>query len=76
MNFADSDRNWLTDYEKLIVTKEDSLGRGKERLSGWDGNVVELGCHDGCTTINIIKFIDLKMYIFQVYNTMFRHTNS
>ena len=36
------------------------MGRGKERLSGWDGNVVELGCHDGCTTINIIKFIDLK----------------
>ena len=23
----------------------------------WDGNVVKVGCGDGCTTINIIKFI-------------------
>ena len=26
----------------------------------WNGNVVKFGCDDGCTTINIIKFIELK----------------
>ena len=25
----------------------------------WDGNVLKLGCDDGCTTINIIKFTEL-----------------
>ena len=25
----------------------------------WDGNVLELGCDDGCRTINIIKYIEL-----------------
>ena len=31
-----------------------------EGLSVWDENVVKLGCDDGCTIINIIKFIELK----------------
>ena len=26
----------------------------------WDGNVVKLCCDDGCTIINIVKFIELK----------------
>ena len=26
----------------------------------WDGNAVKLSCDGGCTTINIIKFIELK----------------
>ena len=26
-----------------------------------DGNVLKLGCDDGCTTINIIKLIELKI---------------
>ena len=25
----------------------------------WDGNAVKLGCDDGCTTISVIKFIEL-----------------
>ena len=33
--------------------------------SAWDGNVLKLGCDYGCTTINILKFIELKkMYSF------------
>ena len=31
---------------------------GKDGLGVWDGNVLKLGCDDGCTTINIIKFIE------------------
>ena len=43
---------------KNMVTKGDKLqGDG---LGCWDGNVVKLGCDDGCTTTNIIKFIELK----------------
>ena len=30
-------------------------GRGKGGLGVWDGNVLKLGCDDGCITINIIK---------------------
>ena len=41
------------------VTKGDSVGR-RDGLGVWDGNVVKLGCDDGCTTINIIQFIELK----------------
>ena len=44
--------NRLADFEKW------QGGRG--RLGVWDGNVLKLGCDDGCTTINIIKFIALK----------------
>ena len=29
-------------------------------LGVWDGNVLKLGCTDVCTTINIIKSIELK----------------
>ena len=32
----------------------------RDWLGVWDGNVVKLEYHDGCTTINIIKFIELK----------------
>ena len=31
----------------------------KSGLGVWDGNVLKLGCDDGCTTINI-KFTELK----------------
>ena len=41
-----------------MVTKGDRLV-GKDGLGVWDGNV-KLGCNDGCTTINIIKFIEFK----------------
>ena len=26
-------------------------------LGVWDGNAIKFGCNDGCTTINVIKFI-------------------
>ena len=48
-------RNSLTDLEKLMVTKV-----GRNELGVWNGNVPKLGCDDGCTTINIIKIIELK----------------
>ena len=48
--------------EKLLATKEDRLWgwRGRDGLGVWDVNVVKLGCDDGYTTINIIKFIGKK----------------
>ena len=47
-----------------MVTKGDSLG-GRDRLGVSDGNVVKLGCDDGCTAINI-KFIE-KIIIIPVF---------
>ena len=29
-------------------------------VGAWDGNAIKLGCGDRCTTINVIKFIELK----------------
>ena len=26
----------------------------------WDGNAIKVLCDDGCTTINVINFIELK----------------
>ena len=38
---------------------------GREGWTGvWDGNVLKLGCDDGCATINIIKFIEFKKINF------------
>ena len=52
-------RHWLADFEKLMVTKEDRLWQG-DGLGIWDGNVLKSCCEDGCTTVNIIKFIEFK----------------
>ena len=35
-------------------------GGGGDGLGVWDGNAVKPGCDDHWTTINIIKFIELK----------------
>ena len=53
-------RYWLTDFEKLMVSKWDSLGEWGDALGVWDGNAIKLGCDDHCTTINVIKFTELK----------------
>ena len=59
-------RNWLTDFEKLMVTKGERLGE-KDGLGIWDGNI-KLACDDGCITTNIIKFIEfLKSSSFIFY---------
>ena len=47
------------DVEKLMVTKGDRF-RERDGLGVWDGNVLNLGCDDSGTTINIIKFTGLK----------------
>ena len=59
MNFFEEQklthRLWKTcGYQKRLV-------EGEGKLGVWDGNVVKLGCDDGCTTINIIKFIEFKI---------------
>ena len=41
----------------LWLSQETGCGR-REGLEVWDGNVLKLGCDNGCTTINIIKFTE------------------
>ena len=41
--------------KNLWLPKGTRWGRGG--LGVWDGNVLKLDCDDGCTTLNIIKFI-------------------
>ena len=41
------------------------MGGGRVGLGVWDGNVLKLDCDDGWTTINIIKFIELKKELTQ-----------
>ena len=48
---TDSDFEKLNDYQRGQVVARDGLGV-------WDGNFLNLGCDDGCTTINIIKFTE------------------
>ena len=42
--------------KNLRLTKGTGWG-GRDGLGGWGGNVLKLGYNDGCTSINIIKFI-------------------
>lgn len=46
-----------TDFEKLMVTKG---WRGRDGPGVWHGDSL-VSCDDGCTTINITKFIELKI---------------
>ena len=41
-----------------MITKGDRCWGRRGGLGVWDGNVLNLGCDDGCTVINLIKFID------------------
>ena len=50
-------RYWLTDFEKLTVSKGDKWGWGNV-LRVWDGNAIKVGCDDCCATINVIKFTE------------------
>ena len=34
------------------------VGGEGDGLGVWDGNAINLGCDDYCTTINVIKFIE------------------
>ena len=54
---TDTDSQTLKTY---IVSKGDRVGWGRDGLEVWDGNAVKLGCDDCYTTINVIKFIQLK----------------
>ena len=48
-------RYWLTEFEKLMVSRGDSSGSGGDALGLWDGNPIKLDCDDHCTTINVIN---------------------
>ena len=41
---------------------------GRDGLGVWEGNVVKLGCDDHCTTINIIKYTELKKMLLPEFN--------
>ena len=41
-------------------SKETGVGGQKDGLGVWDVNPVKSGCEYCCTTINVIKFIQLK----------------
>ena len=45
------------------------MARSGGRVGVWDGNVLKLGCDDGCTAINIIKFTKL----LKKKTTMYTH---
>ena len=45
--------------KNLWFPKETDWGVGDE-LGVWDGNAIKSGQDDHCTTINVVKFIDLK----------------
>ena len=40
-----------------------ACGRACGWAGVWDENAIKLSCDDGCTTINIIKFTELKKEI-------------
>ena len=44
--------------KNLWLPKKTGCG-GRDEPGVWDGNVVKLGCDDGCTTINTAKFIEV-----------------
>ena len=48
------------DFENVWFPKDTGWGMGV-----WDGNAVKFGCDDCCTTINVIKFINLKKYLLK-----------
>ena len=55
---------WRIDTDSQILKnlwfpKDTDWGQ-EDGLGLWDGSAVKLGCDDHFTTINIIKFIELK----------------
>ena len=46
--------------KKLIVCKGNSLVRWEDGPGVCDGNAIKLGCDDGWTIINVVKFIELE----------------
>lgn len=50
--------------------------RGQVEGEGWtgfgDGNVLKLGRDDGCTTINIIKYIRLILKYLKILNSPYK----
>ena len=48
-------------HRQLMVSKVDSLWGAGDGLGIWNGSATKLGCDDHCTTINVIKFTELKI---------------
>ena len=49
--------------KNLWFPKETVWGMG-DGLGIWDGNAINVDCDDCCKTIDVIKFIELKIYFF------------
>ena len=49
-----------SDFEKLMVSKGDSLWGQGDALGVWDGNPIKLDCNDHCTTTNVINSLSNK----------------
>ena len=54
MNLFTKDETDSQTLKNLRFPNETGWG-DRDALGVWDGNVVKLGCDDGCTTINIIR---------------------
>ena len=68
---TDTDSHTL---KNLWFPKETGWWAEGDELGVWDGNAIKLGCDDRCTTINVIKFIELKKQK-QITNKITLHTS-
>ena len=56
-----------SDFGKSYGFQGRQVGRWGYGLGVWEGNAVKLGCDDHCANINVIKFIERKKAIIQVF---------
>ena len=56
MNFIRTDTESQT--LKNLWFQMRQVGQWGDVLGVWDRNAIKLGCDDGCTIINVIKFIE------------------
>ena len=49
-------------FKNVWLPKATGWREARDGLGVWEGNAVKLGCDDGCTTVNIIKFTALKKW--------------
>ena len=57
------------DFEKLMISKRDSLGVWGDALWLRDRNPIKMDCDNHCTTINAINSLsDLKNNVFRSGN--------
>ena len=62
-----TDTDWQT-LKNVTISKGDRLGFGGMDWGFWMEMLIKLGCDDHCTTINVIKFIELKKGVSHLYS--------